>query len=55
MTAKQVNAPKYSISAQQTKEKKDSANKNKENAIFDHLNFRKYYFEIDSKRYPRDS
>ena len=44
-SAQQVNAPKYLICAHQTKEKIDGANKN--NAIFDHLNLRKYYVEID--------
>ena len=54
-SAQQVNAPKYLISAHQTKERVDSADKNKNNAIFDHLNLRKFYIEIDSIRYPRDS
>ena len=54
-SAQQVNAPKYLICAHQTKERNSGANKNKINAIFDHLNLRKYYVEIDSLRYPRDS
>ena len=50
-----VNAPKYLICAHQTKDSIDSPNKNKSNAIFDRLHFRKLYVEIDSQRYPRDS
>ena len=51
----QVNAPKFLICAHQTKDRIDSPNKNKNNAIFDHLYLRKYYVEIDDRRYPRDS
>ena len=54
-SAQQVSSPKYLISAHQTKERIDSANNNINNAIFDHLNLRNYYVEIDSIRYPRDS
>ena len=42
-SAQQVNSPKYLICAHQTKEKIDSANKNKNNSIFNHLNLRKHY------------
>ena len=54
-SAQHVNAPKYLICAHQPKESIDTANKNKNNAIFDHPNVRKYYVELDSIRYPRDS
>ena len=54
-SAQQVNAPKYFICAHQTKDRIDSPNKNKSNAIFAHLNLRKYYLEKDGQRYPRDS
>ena len=37
-SAQQVNSPKYLICAHQNKDRIDSANKNKNNAIFDHLN-----------------
>ena len=40
-SAQQVNAPKYLICALRSKERIDSSNKNKNNAIFDHLNLRK--------------
>ena len=53
--ARQVNSPRYLICAHQMKERKDSPNKNKDNAIFDHLNLRKYYVEMDGQRYPRGS
>ena len=54
-SAQQVIAPKNLICAHQTKERMDGANKNKNNAIFDHLNLRNYFVEIDSIRYTRDS
>ena len=54
-SAQQVNSPKYLICAHQNKERIDSPNKNKNNAILDHLNLQKYYVEIDGQRYPRDS
>ena len=54
-SAQQVNAPKNLICAHQTKHRIDSPNKNKNNAVFDHLILRKYYVEIDGQRYPRDS
>ena len=41
--------------AHQSKERKDGAFENKNNAIFDHVSLRKYYVEIDSLRYPRYS
>ena len=37
-SAQQVNSPKYLISAHQMKDRIDTPNKNKNNAIFDHLN-----------------
>ena len=54
-SSQQNNSPKYLICTHQTKERISSPNKNKNNAIFDHLNLLKYYVEIDSIRYPRDS
>ena len=53
-STQRVNSPKHSICAHQIKDRIDSPNKNKNNAIFDHLNLRKYYAEIDGQRYPRD-
>ena len=54
-TSPQVNKPKYLIGAYQTCTRADTANKNNKIAIFDNLNLQKYYVEIDSVRYPRDS
>ena len=51
-SAQQVNSPKL-ICAHQIKDRIDSRNKNKNNAIFDHLNLQKYNVEIDGQRYPR--
>ena len=54
-SAQQVKAPKYFICAHQTKERKDGVNKNEINALFDRFILCKYYVEIDSIRYPRDT
>ena len=54
-TSQHVNSPKYLIGAHQTHNRADTANKNNNIAIFDNLNLRKYYVEMDSVRYPRDS
>ena len=54
-TSQHVNSPKYLIGAHQTRIIADTANKNNNIAIFDNLNLQKYYVEIDSVRYPRDS
>ena len=54
-TSQHVKSPKYLIGAHQTRTRADTANKNNNIAIFDNLNLQKYYVEIDSVRYPRDS
>ena len=54
-TSQHVNSPKYLIGAHQTRIRADTADKNNKIAIFDNLNLQKYYVEIDSVRYPRDS
>ena len=54
-TSQHVNSPKYLIGAHQTRTRADTANKNNNIAIFDNLNLQKFYVEIDSIRYPRDS
>ena len=54
-TSQHVNTPKYLFGAHQTRTTADTANKNINIAIFDNLNLQKYYVEIDSVRYPRDS
>ena len=54
-TSQHVNSPKYLIGSHQTRIRADTANKINNIAIFDHLTPQKYFFEIDSVRYPRDS
>ena len=54
-SAQQVNSPKYLISAHQMRNTIKALQKNKNNAKVDHLNLKKYYVEIDSQRYQRDS
>ena len=54
-TSQHVNSPKYLIGAHQTRTRADTCNKNNNIAIFDNLDLPKYYVEIDSVRYSRDS
>ena len=54
-STQQVNSPKNLICAHQTETRIGSPTKNKNNAIFDHPNFRKFHVEIDGQRYPRDN
>ena len=54
-TSQHVNSPKYLIGAHRTRTRADTSNKNINVAVFDNLNLQKFYVEIDSVRYPRDS
>ena len=54
-SSQNVQSPKYLIGAHQTKDRIDGAISTKNVAIFDNLDRRKYYIEIDGQRYPRDS
>ena len=54
-SSQNVQSPKYLIGAHQTKDRIDGAISTKIVAIFDNLDLRKYYIEIDGQRYPRDS
>ena len=54
-SSQNVQSPKYMIGAHQTKDRIDGAISTKNVAIFDNLDLRKYYIEIDGQRYPRDS
>ena len=54
-SSRNVQSPKYLIGAHQTKDRLDDAISTKNVAIFDNLDLRKYFFEIDGQRYPRDS
>ena len=55
VTSQQVNSPQYLIGAHQTRTSADTVNKINNIAIFDILDLQKYYVEIDSVRYPRNS
>ena len=50
-----VQSPKCLIGAHQTKDSIDAPISTKNVSIFDNLDLRKYYIEIDGQRYPRDS
>ena len=54
-SAQQVNSPECLICAQQTSLRTTTPNKKINIAIFDKLDLQKYYVEIDSVRYPRES
>ena len=54
-SSQNVQSLKHLTSAQQTRIRADTANKNYNKALFDNLNLQKYYDEIDSVRYPRES
>ena len=54
-SSQNVQSPIYLIGAHQTKDRIDAPISTKNVAIFDNLDLRKYYFEIDGQRYPRDS
>ena len=54
-SSQKVNSPKYLFCAHQLKDRIDTPISTKNVAIFDHLNLKKYYVEIDGQRYPRDS
>ena len=53
-SSQNVQSPKYLIGAHQTKDRIDGAISTKNVAVFDNLDLRKYYIEIDGQRYPRD-
>ena len=54
-SAQQVNSPKYLICANQTQNRINVPNKDNNIVIFNNLDLRKYYVEIDGQRHPRDS
>ena len=54
-SSQNVQSPKYLIGAHQTRDRIDAPISTKIVAIFDNLDLRKYYNEIDGQRYPRDS
>ena len=54
-SSQNVQSPKYLIGAHQTRDRIDAPISTKNVSIFDNLDLRKYYTEIDGQRYPRDS
>ena len=54
-SSQNVRSPRYLIGAHQTEDRIDGAISTKHVAIFDILDLRKNYIEIDGQRYPRDS
>ena len=53
-SAQSVNSPKYMICAHQTEARSALPNKRNKISIFDNINVRKYFIEIDGQRYPHD-
>ena len=53
-SAQSVNSLKYLICAHQTADRSDIPKKRTNISIFDHLDARNYFIEIDGVRYPRD-
>ena len=53
-SALSVTSPKYLICAHQEAKKSDPPNKRSKISVFDNLNVRKYFVEIDGVQYPRD-
>ena len=54
-SSQSVQSPKYLIGAHETKDSIDAPISTKNVSIFDNLDLRKYYFEIDGQRYHRES
>ena len=50
-----INSPKYLIVSHQTAARSGTSNKANNISIFDNLDVRKYFVEIDGVRYPKDS
>ena len=50
-----MNFSKYFIRAHQTKDRNETPNKSNNIGIFDNLDLRESFVEIDSQRYPKDS
>ena len=54
-SSQNIQSPKYLIGAHQTRDRIETPISTKNVSIFDNLDLRKYYIEIDGQRYPRDS
>ena len=54
-SSQSTNSPKYLIAAHQTEVRRGTANKRNNTSIFDHVDVKKYFAEIDGFRYPKES
>ena len=54
-SSQSTNSPKYLIAAHQTEARVGTANKANNVSIFDHVDVKKYFVEIDGYRYPKES
>ena len=54
-SSQSTNSPKYLIAAHQTVDRVGTANKANNISIFDHVDVKKYFDEIDGYRYPKES
>ena len=54
-SSQSTNSPKYLIAAHQTEDRIGTANKANNISIFDHVDVKKYFVEIDGYRYPKES
>ena len=54
-SSQSTNSPKYLIAAHQTEDRVGTANKANNISIFDHVDVKKYFVEIDGYRYPKES
>ena len=54
-SAQTVNSPKFLNCAHQTTARADHRNKRTNISVFDHLDVRKFFIEINGVRYPRDA
>ena len=54
-SSQSTNSPKYLIAAHQTENRVGTANKTNNISIFDHVDVKKKFVEIDGYRYPKES
>ena len=54
-SSQSTNSPKYLIAAHQTEDRIGTAHKANNIAIFDHVDMKKYFVEIDGYPYPKES
>ena len=55
VSAQSVKSPKYLIAFHQTAARLNAPNKNTNVSVFEHLDVKIYFVEIDRYRYPRES